>query len=66
MAKIVSTQQIMCPKCNAVGIVRIWSCGCQDISHGGHNSNCQYQDDEFFKSFESYCGSPWDLSDPAH
>jgi predicted RNA-binding Zn-ribbon protein involved in translation (DUF1610 family) len=56
MAQIVSTQKINCPQCGAIAIVRIWSCGCQDISHGGHDSNCSYGGGIYFDDFEKECG----------
>ena len=58
MAKIVSTHQINCPNCNAIGIVRVWSCGCQDVTHSDHDDDCNYIANFFFIDFEEECGEP--------
>lgn len=56
MAQIVSTQRIVCPRCGAVGIVRIWSCGCQDVNHTRHEKRCNYSGDAFFIELKQECG----------
>jgi hypothetical protein len=40
MASIVSTHEIKCPVCGKMGILRIWSCGCQEVSDFGHEILC--------------------------
>ena len=60
MAQIVSTQKVICPKCETTGIVRIWSCGCQDVSFADHDDHCPNKtitgEDLYFYEFEKVCG----------
>ena len=37
-------------------IVRIWSYGCQEVSHGGHDSHRSYGEGIYFEDFEKECG----------
>jgi hypothetical protein len=58
MAQVVSTQQIVCPTCNATGVVRVWTCGCQDVIHKKHEITCPEEMKlfDFFYDVKIECG----------
>jgi hypothetical protein len=65
MAQVVSTQNVTCPGCGAVGIVRIWSCGCQGTSASGqcegHNRYPVGACIRFFSNLRRDCGQSGDV-----
>ena len=62
MATIASTEKVVCPYCGATGVVRIWSCGCQGVSHNEHKKNCS-RPGAFFDDFWRDCGKSGNVRD---
>lgn len=62
MAAIASTEKVVCPYCGATGVVRIWSCGCQGVSHDEHKENCS-RPGAFFDDFWRDCGKSGNVRD---
>lgn len=72
MAHIVSAVVVRCPLCTSQALVRVWSCGCQEVITAGHRTyvispdtrrrvpfplSGDNCDNDYFKSFERSCGA---------
>jgi hypothetical protein len=59
MSEVISTEVVTCPYCGAKGTIRIYSCGCQGISHSEHTRDCNRKartgTEAFFDAFERTC-----------
>ena len=71
MAQVASAVVVRCPLCTSECIVRVWSCGCQDLVSASHRTYTipvdlrkrvpfaiagDSCDNDYFKSFEVSCG----------
>jgi hypothetical protein len=71
MAQVVSAVVVSCPLCTSQAIVRVWSCGCQEVVSAPHRTYTipvdlrkrvpfpiagDSCDNDYFKSFERSCG----------
>jgi hypothetical protein len=73
MAYLVNAVVVRCPLCTAEAIVRVWSCGCQEVTAAGHRTHVippdlrrrvpfpiseGVCDSDYFPSFQRACGKP--------
>lgn len=73
MAHIVNAVVVRCPLCTSEAIVRVWSCGCQEVIAAGHRTyiippevrrrvpfatSVEACDNDYFPSFQRACGKP--------
>lgn len=54
MAEVVSAATVTCPSCRVEAVVRVWSCGCQEVSSPPHRNRCT-QPRPYFGALRERC-----------